>query len=82
MLQIISDEDKRGRVMSFYAMGWQGMVPFGNLMSGTLASRIGAPNTLVVGGICLVVVSFLFGRKLPAIRKMIHAAGSAGQELP
>ena len=62
-LQIISDEDKRGRVMSFYAMGWQGMVPFGNLVAGTLASHIGAPNTLMLGGISLVAVSFLFGRK-------------------
>ncbi len=78
MLQVTADEDKRGRVMSFYAMGWQGMVPFGNLMAGTLASHIGAPNTVLVGGTCVLVTSFFFGRKLPAIRNMIQTARSAG----
>jgi MFS family permease len=74
-LQLTSDEDKRGRVMSFYAMGFQGMTPFGNLMGGSLASHIGAPHTVMIAGTCCLATSLLFGRKLPAIREMTDAAG-------
>jgi len=34
ILQTIVEEDKRGRVMSFYAMAFMGMVPFGSLLAG------------------------------------------------
>ena len=81
MLQITADDDKRGRVMSFYAMGFQGMSPFGNLMAGSLASHIGAPNTVLAGGICCLFTSFFFGRKLPTIRKMTHPVRRADREL-
>ena len=42
VLQTIADEDKRGRVMSFYSMAFQGMAPFGSLFAGMMASRRGA----------------------------------------
>ena len=70
ILQTIVDEDKRGRVMSLYAMAFMGMVPFGSLMGGTLASHIGAPATLMFGGICCVAASFFFARKLPQLRSI------------
>jgi MFS family permease len=54
LLQTIVEEDKRGRVMSFYAMAFQGMVPFGSLLAGALAARVGAPVTVVAcGALCL-----------------------------
>ena len=37
ILQTIVDEDKRGRVMSFYSMAFLGMAPFGSLFAGVLA---------------------------------------------
>ena len=43
IIQTVVDEDKRGRVMSFYAMAFMGMSPFGNLFAGLMASKIGAP---------------------------------------
>ncbi|MGH2643631.1 MAG: MFS transporter, partial [Chitinophagaceae bacterium] len=43
LLQLYTDDDKRGRVMSFYAMSLQGMTPFGSLISGAIAGLIGAP---------------------------------------
>ena len=70
ILQMIVDEDKRGRVMSLYAMAFMGMVPFGSLMGGSLASRIGAPATLMFGGTCCIAASFLFARKLPELRRV------------
>jgi MFS family permease len=70
VLQTIVGENKRGRIMSFYAMAFMGMAPFGSLLAGSLASRIGAPNTLMISGFTCVIGSLLFLAKLPLIRKL------------
>ncbi len=72
IIQTVVDDEKRGRVMGFYAMAIFGMAPFGSLMAGSLASHIGAPNTVIIGGISCVAASLLFARKLPAFRKAVH----------
>ncbi len=72
VLQTIVDDDKRGRVMSFYTMSFMGMVPLGNLLAGVLASTLGAPNTLMLGGVLSVLGAVLFARRLPEIRKLIR----------
>jgi MFS family permease len=72
LLQTIVDEDKRGRVMSFYAMAFMGMVPFGSLFAGSLASKIGAPMTTMIGGIFCIFGSVLFAKKLPSLRAMVR----------
>jgi MFS family permease len=68
IIQTIVDEDKRGRVMSFYMMAFLGTVPFGSLMAGWLSSRVGAPLTLRLGGICCLAGAAWFARELPIIR--------------
>ncbi|MGD0335913.1 MAG: MFS transporter [Candidatus Omnitrophota bacterium] len=73
ILQTIVDEDKRGRVMSFYTMSFMGMSPFGSLLAGSLASKIGAPDTLLIGGLCCIVGAIIFFFKLPSIRTKVHA---------
>lgn len=70
LLQTITEANKRGRVMSFYAMAFRGMSPFGSLIAGTLGSSIGAPATLVFTGIVSLAGAFVFYFKLPAIRKL------------
>ena len=72
VIQTIVEEDKRGRVMSFYAMAFMGMTPFGSLLAGGLAQSIGVPYTVVVGGVCCMAGSLLFARGLPTFRKMIR----------
>ncbi len=72
ILQTISEDSKRGRVMSFYAMAFQGVAPFGSLAAGAVASRIGAPITLTIGGAICVLGAALFASQLPAIRKLIR----------
>ena len=72
ILQTIADDDKRGRVMSFYTMAFIGTAPIGSLLAGILASAIGASNTLIVGGSVSFLASILFAMKLPAIRKATH----------
>jgi MFS family permease len=54
LLQTMVEDDKRGRVMSLYAMALMGVAPFGSLAGGTLAARIGAPHTLVIGGVLCI----------------------------
>ncbi len=72
ILQTIVDDDKRGRVMSFFAVSFMGVAPFGSLFAGSLASRIGAPDTLVITGLCCILGALLFYRKLPEIRKVVR----------
>ncbi|MGA7933680.1 MAG: MFS transporter [Kovacikia sp.] len=72
ILQTIVEEDKRGRVLSFYLMAFISMVTFGNLLAGMLASWIGAPNTLMIGGVLCIVGSLLFIRQLPQMRNHIR----------
>ena len=48
------------------------MAPFGSLLAGSLAARIGAPNTLILGGVWCVLGGTWFAAKLPAIRALIR----------
>jgi MFS family permease len=72
LLQTISEESKRRRVMSFYAMSFRGMSPFGSLIAGSLGSMIGPPQTLVFSGIVCLTGMTIFFIKLPALRKIIR----------
>lgn len=72
LLQTIVDEDKRGRVMSFYVMAFMGTAPFGSLLAGSVAARLGAPTTLMIGGIGCVLGGLWFFRLLPELREEIR----------
>jgi MFS family permease len=72
VLQTVVDEDKRGRVMSLYTMAFFGMVPFGSLLAGWLATRVGTLGTLFGGGVLTAIGGLLFWRKLPALRKSVR----------
>ncbi len=72
LLQTIVDEDKRGRVMSFYTMAFMGTAPFGSLIAGSLAQRIGAPHTLLLGGIGCVAAAAWFFWSLPRLRRFVR----------
>lgn len=69
LLQTLVDEDKRGRVMSFYTMAFFGMMPFGSLAAGWAGARIGAPATVLIGGVTTIAAVGLFLVKLPALRR-------------
>lgn len=71
LLQTIVDDDKRGRVMSFHAMSFMGMGPFGALLLGTLAQKLGAPTTLVLSGGAAMAAALAFLFWLPAHRRLL-----------
>jgi MFS family permease len=72
ILQTIVEEEKRGRVMAYYSMAFQGVAPFGSLAAGALAARIGAPMTLAGGGALCLLGALWFSRQLPQIRRLVR----------
>lgn len=72
LLQTLSDDDKRGRVMSFYTMAYMGTAPFGSLLAGGLADIIGVAFTIGFGGICCIIGAVIFWQKLPVLRQLLH----------
>ena len=72
ILQTIVEEDKRGRVMSFYATAFLGLAPVGALAAGGLAEVVGAPATVAGGGVICVLASAVFAWQLPAMREYVR----------
>jgi MFS family permease len=81
LLQTLSPDEMRGRVMSLFSMMFLGMAPFGAFFAGAAAQRIGAPATEMVGGGVCIVAALYFARRLPALRteaRALMAANEAG----
>jgi MFS family permease len=72
LLQTMVDDDKRGRIMSFYAMSFSGTMPLGSLLAGAAADRIGAPWTVFIGGAICLSAAVAFARKLPMLRHLVR----------
>ncbi len=72
VLQTIVEEDKRGRVMSFFASSFIGMAPVGNYLGGIIAQRHGAPLTVRAGGVLCCAFGVLFLLARPIIRRHIR----------
>jgi MFS family permease len=72
ILQTIVDDDKRGRVMSFYTAAFLGMTPFGSLAAGALADVIGVALTLTLGGLACVAGAIYLARMRPRLREHIR----------
>jgi MFS family permease len=72
IIQTIVDERFRGRVMAFYTMAFFGSAPIGSLLGGMLADRMGAPKTILWGGIVCLAASAWFAVKLPTLRVLVR----------
>jgi len=72
VLQVIVHDDKRGRVMAYYAGAVFGFTPIGSLLEGILAARFGAPATLIASGVLCILAGLWFSRRLPEIRSVIR----------
>jgi len=72
ILQTILDEHMRGRVMSFFAVAFLGMAPFGSFGAGTMAGIIGPRETLLIGAVCCLGATLLFARQLSKIREAVR----------
>ncbi len=72
IIQSLVSEDKRARVMSYYTMAFFGAAPFGSLLAGALAHRIGAPHTVMVTGAFCVAGSLWFTFEKQKIRPIMR----------
>jgi MFS family permease len=68
-LQTLADDHMRGRVMSLFSMMLVGMAPFGSLLAGWAADRIGAPLAVGIGGGLCAFAGLVFARQLPRLRE-------------
>jgi MFS family permease len=64
IIQVHSDKKMRGRVMSYVAMAYFGMLPLGSLLIGAVSQWVGAPNTLLFQGIIALVIAAIFSKYL------------------
>ena len=84
LIQAMVPDALRGRVMALYSMMFMGMAPFGALLGGAMADRMGAPITVAVGGVASIAGGIWFGRQLPVFRgearQLIIAQAMAGGE--
>jgi MFS family permease len=79
LLQTLAPDALRGRVMSVYSMMLMGMAPFGALLAGAAASRVGAPAALAAGGAVSFLGALLFATRLPRLRVEARALIAAQQ---
>ncbi len=73
ILQTVVDEDKKGRVLSFYSMSFMGFTPLGSLLLGSIAKWIGVPLTFSFAALLLMVAALLYSSKLQAIKQVLFA---------
>ena len=72
VIQTIVEDDKRGRVMSYWTMAYMGASPFGSLLAGSLAPVIGAPGTVLICGLGCVLGAIWFWLQIPKLRPIIR----------
>jgi MFS family permease len=82
IIQTVVPEDRRGRVMSYYTMAFVGMAPFGSLLAGGMAHKLGAPHTVMITGSVVILGAIWFATRLPAIREQIRPIYQAMGILP
>jgi MFS family permease len=84
LIQAMTPDHLRGRVMAMYTMMFMGMAPFGSLFAGAVAEHLGAAFTVSVGAVACIGAAFLFFFHLPKIRvearQLILAQDVAGGE--
>ncbi|MBI4164957.1 MAG: MFS transporter [Acidobacteria bacterium] len=68
LIQTMSPDALRGRVMAVYSMMFMGMAPFGALLAGALADRLGAPTTVALGGFACLLGALVFASRWPSLR--------------
>jgi MFS family permease len=59
-IQTTVSPEMRGRVISYFAMAFFGMLPLGALVIGELSARFGAPDTVLAEGIAALLIFSIF----------------------
>jgi predicted MFS family arabinose efflux permease len=74
IIQVEAASHMRGRVMSYVAMAYFGMLPFGSLLTGIVSQKISAQRTMLCQGIIALLIAAFFSkvlqRKRPEVKKV------------
>lgn len=70
LLQVIVPDNFRGRIMSAFLFTFAGVMPFGNLIAGSLTQAIGAAWTIFISAITCSVSFVWINFKYPQIRRL------------
>jgi MFS family permease len=68
LIQTMTPDVLRGRVVAVYSMMFLGMAPFGSFFGGAVADRLGASLTVALGGVTCLVAAVVFGLRLESFR--------------
>jgi MFS family permease len=68
LVQSMVPDELRGRVMSVYSMVFMGMAPFGALLAGVVAGRVGAPWTVTGSGIICMIAATVYWTQRSRLR--------------
>ena len=68
LLQLMVPDRLRGRVMAMHVMMFMGMLPFGSLLAGAVAAKVGAPLTVLMGAVLCLVGSGIFMLRLSKLQ--------------
>ena len=64
LIQTLVPDHLRGRAMAVYSMMFIGMAPFGSLLAGVMAHRLGAPRTVGSFGLVILVAAGVYALHL------------------
>ena len=76
LLQKLVTDEMRGRVLSLFMLSFIGAMPIGNLIAGAASQRFGAPRTLAVGGLIIIVFVAMVTWRNPRLRELSPSKGS------
>jgi MFS family permease len=71
LIQIIVDEDKRGRVVALYGMSFMGITPIGSLLLGTVSPWAGIQYTILVAAFFCLLAALVYSRRLPGVKREV-----------
>ena len=70
LLQIITPDAVRGRVMSIYTLSFQSAMRLGGLQAGLVADSIGASLAVSIGALCSLGYGLFVAVRFPKVREM------------
>ncbi len=70
LLQIVSPDEMRGRVMSLFSMTLQAMMRLGGLQAGYVADWLGAGMSVAVGAGLSLIYALFVAVRYPAVRRL------------
>lgn len=76
LLQTLTDEDKKGRVLSFYSMSFMGFTPLGSLTLGAVAEVFGVQTTFLFSALVLLVAALLYRQQLQDINSKLFGTSA------